>query len=95
VTSRFSTLRSNIKIPPILPAGKALSADRKTNINRGSGPQHIHNADETAGISITGKEIVVQFQKRTDNPLLIAAGFDKATIPIPRLNQKKRNSMAF
>jgi len=45
--------------------------------------------DATASIAITRKEIVVQFQKRAHNPLLIAADFDKVNIPVPWLKKKK------
>lgn len=43
----------------------------------------------TAQISITEKEILVRFQKRAHNPLLMAAGFDKFDIPIPWLQNKR------
>jgi transposase len=45
--------------------------------------------DATANISITEKDVAVNFQKRAHNPLLIAANFDKVVIPIPWLNNKK------
>jgi len=45
--------------------------------------------DATAYISITKKDIVVKFQKRAHNPLLIAAGFDKIDLKIPWLENKK------
>ena len=45
--------------------------------------------DATAGVSITKKEIVVQFQKRAHNPHLIAASFDKTNVQIPWLGNKK------
>jgi transposase len=45
--------------------------------------------DATANISITKKDVTVNFQKRAHNPLLIAANFDKAVIPIPWLENKK------
>jgi hypothetical protein len=38
---------------------------------------------------ITENEILVRFQKRADNPLLIAAGFDKIDTPIPWLGGKR------
>ena len=44
--------------------------------------------DATAGVSITKKEIVVQFQKRAHNSHLIAACFDKTSVPIPWLGKK-------
>ena len=45
--------------------------------------------DATAKVIITEKEILVRFQKRTHNPLLIAAGFDKIDVPIPWLGGKR------
>lgn len=45
--------------------------------------------DATAYISITKKHIVVKFQKRAHNPLLIAAGFDKIDLKVPWLENKK------
>jgi hypothetical protein len=41
--------------------------------------------DATATIDLTEKEVMVQFQKRAHNPLLLAAGFDKECLPIPWL----------
>jgi hypothetical protein len=45
--------------------------------------------DATAGITITKGEIVVRFQRRAHNPLLIAAGLDKTNIAIPWLAGKR------
>jgi hypothetical protein len=45
--------------------------------------------DAAAGISITEREIVVRFQKRAHNPLLIAAGFDKTDGVVPWLGRKR------
>jgi DDE family transposase len=45
--------------------------------------------DATADVSITGKEIVVQFQKRAHNPLLVATGFDKTDVAVPWLGGKR------
>jgi hypothetical protein len=45
--------------------------------------------DASAGISITEREIVVQFQKRAHNPLLIAAKFDKTDSAVPWLGKKQ------
>jgi len=45
--------------------------------------------DATAYIQITENEIVVKFQKRAHNPLLIAAGFNETDIKIPWLENKK------
>jgi hypothetical protein len=38
---------------------------------------------------LTRDEIAVQFQKRAHNPLLIAAGFDKADGVVPWLGNKR------
>jgi len=45
--------------------------------------------EATAQVHILEKEIVVQFQKRAHNPLLLAAGFDKKNVPIPWLGRKR------
>ena len=45
--------------------------------------------EATAHIHILEKEVVVQFQKRAHNPLLLAAGFGKKNLPIPWLGGKK------
>jgi hypothetical protein len=45
--------------------------------------------DAAAEVSITEGEIVVQFQKRAHNPLLIAAGFDKTDAVVPWLGNKR------
>lgn len=45
--------------------------------------------DATATVTITTSEIVVRFQKRAHNPLLLAAGFDRKAIPVPWLGGKK------
>jgi transposase len=39
-------------------------------------------------IEITPEEVVVYFEKRSHNPILKEAGFDKITAPIPWLNNK-------
>jgi hypothetical protein len=39
-------------------------------------------------IEITQEEVVVYFEKRSHNPILKEAGFDKLTAPIPWLNNK-------
>ena len=44
--------------------------------------------DATATIDLTEKEVIVQFHKRAHNPLLLAAGFDKACLPIPWLDNR-------
>jgi hypothetical protein len=43
----------------------------------------------SATIHIESKELMVRFQKRAHNPLLIAAGFDKTNIPIPWIGNKR------
>jgi transposase len=45
--------------------------------------------EATAQVQILHKDIVVQFQKRAHNPLLLAAGFDKKDSPIPWLGGKR------
>jgi hypothetical protein len=45
--------------------------------------------DATAAITITKGEIVVRFQRRAHNPLLIAAGLDKTNVAIPWLAGKR------
>ena len=45
--------------------------------------------DATADITITENQVVVKFQKRAHNPLLIAAGFDKTDVVIPWLGGKR------
>ena len=45
--------------------------------------------EATAQVQIFEKEVVVQFQKRAHNPLLLAVGFDKKNIPIPWLGGKR------
>lgn len=41
--------------------------------------------DATATIMITEREVIVRFQKRAHNPLLLAAGFQQTDLPIPWL----------
>jgi hypothetical protein len=45
--------------------------------------------EATAQVHILEKELMVQFQKRAHNPLLLAAGFDKKNVPIPWLGGKR------
>jgi len=45
--------------------------------------------EATAQVHILEKDIVVQFQKRAHNPLLLAVGFDKKNVPIPWLGGKR------
>jgi hypothetical protein len=53
-------------------------------------PRHLFRdvVEATAQISILETEIVIQFQKRAHNPLLLAAGFHKKDVPIPWLGGK-------
>jgi hypothetical protein len=44
--------------------------------------------DAAASVIIKKEDIVVRFQKRAHNPLLIAAGLDKISTPIPWLGRK-------
>jgi len=52
--------------------------------------QHIFRdfIDATASVHITEDEVLVRFQKRAHNPLLIAAGFHKTDIRVPWLGGK-------
>jgi hypothetical protein len=45
--------------------------------------------DASASVEITGGDLVVRFQKRAHNPLLVAAGFDKTAIAVPWLGGKR------
>jgi hypothetical protein len=45
--------------------------------------------DATAEVKITGSEIVVRYQRRAHNPLLIGAGFDTTEAAIPWLGRKR------
>jgi hypothetical protein len=45
--------------------------------------------DASAEVSITDAEIVVKFQKRAHNPLLIAAEFDRTDVAVPWLRNKR------
>jgi len=45
--------------------------------------------DATAHVTVGESEIVVRYQKRAHNPLLVAAGFDTNEIAIPWLGQKR------
>jgi len=53
--------------------------------------QHIFRdfVDATASVRITENEILVRFQKRAHNPLLIAAGFPKTDIRVPWLGGRR------
>jgi hypothetical protein len=45
--------------------------------------------EATAQITIAEDEVVVSYQKRAHNPLLIAAGLDKTAVRIPWLGNKR------
>lgn len=45
--------------------------------------------EASAGITITGDEIVVRYPKRAHNPLLIAAGMDNTNVAVPWLGGKR------
>jgi transposase len=44
--------------------------------------------DATATIRLTKTEVIVRFQKRAHNPLLLAAGFQQTDVPVPWLGRK-------
>jgi hypothetical protein len=43
----------------------------------------------TAHVAITAKEILIRFQKRAHNPLLLAARFDQTDSKVPWLGSKR------
>jgi hypothetical protein len=45
--------------------------------------------DASAGVTIGESEVVVKFQKRAHNPLLVAADFDKTDVKVPWLGDKR------
>jgi hypothetical protein len=45
--------------------------------------------DATADIEITEKEIMVRYQRRAHNPLLVAAGYGRTETVIPWLGEKR------
>lgn len=45
--------------------------------------------DATATISLTDRDVVVRFQKRAHNPLLLSAGLGDTDMPIPWLNGRR------
>ncbi len=53
--------------------------------------QHIFRdfINAVAHVMITEREIVVRFQKRAHNPLLMAAGFDNTDLPVPWLGNRR------
>ena len=61
------------------------------NGNRRAKSRHIFRdfIDANASLVIKEEDILVRFQKRAHNPLLIAAGFDKTHIQVPWLKGKR------
>jgi hypothetical protein len=47
--------------------------------------------DATAHVAVSERDIVVRFQKRAHNPLLVAAGFDKTDVRVPWLGRRRLN----
>jgi len=45
--------------------------------------------DATAQVMVTKREVVVRFQKRAHNPLLLATGFDQTDTPVPWLGRRR------
>jgi hypothetical protein len=45
--------------------------------------------DATATVVVTEREVIVRFQKRAHNPLLLAARFDEPHISIPWFGRKR------
>ena len=45
--------------------------------------------DATAVVTISESEVVIRYQKRAHNPLLVAAGFDRTETVIPWLGGKR------
>jgi len=45
--------------------------------------------DATATVVIANRDIVVRFQKRAHNPLLMAAGFDREVVSVPWLGRRR------
>jgi hypothetical protein len=45
--------------------------------------------DATAQVIVTEREVIVHFQKRAHNPLLLAAGFDKTDVSVPWFGRKR------
>jgi hypothetical protein len=49
--------------------------------------------DAAAKVLVTEREVVVRFQKRAHNPLLLAARFDQTDTPVPWLGRKRLQLM--
>ncbi len=93
-----ATLGDGVKASPL---GKAYPDVDWTNLFRkverlGNGyatakSQHIFRdfIDAVAHVMIEEREITVRFQKRAHNPLLMAASFAKADLPVPWLGKRR------
>ena len=68
-----------------------LLAGRIGNVYKVAKSRHLFRdfIDATASLMITEREIVVKYQKRAHNPLLVAAGLDKTDTAIPWLGGKR------
>jgi hypothetical protein len=68
-----------------------LLADRIRRGNKRAESRHLFQdfVNATAQVTITGSDIVVRYQKRAHNPLLIAAGFDRTETAIHWLGRKR------
>jgi hypothetical protein len=64
-----------------------LLAQKVGNGYRQARARHIFRdlIDATATLTISERDLVVRYQKRAHNPLLLAAGFDQVDLPIPWL----------
>ena len=64
--------------------------DRIGNGYQRAKSQHLFRdfVDATAQVAIGAGHIDVRFQKRAQNPLLLAAGYQDATVPIPWLGRR-------
>ena len=71
------------------------SSDRLTSARRFLEPSNsthqlfLDFIHASADITITEHAVVVKFQKRAHNPLLVAAGFDTMGIAVPWLGGKR------
>ena len=45
--------------------------------------------DATATVTLTDREVLVRFQKRAHNPLLLATGLDRTDVLVPWLGRKR------
>jgi hypothetical protein len=73
----------------------ASSLYRLLAVQIGNGYEHAKSrhlfqdfVDTTAQITLTPDQLIIRFQKRAHNPLLLAAGFDKIDATIPWLDGK-------